>query len=269
MDSYYYRQVRFGPGNISQAVKYLIIANVAVFLLQSILWRFFPEIPINSILGMRPESFIGHFFIWQPVTYMFLHGGLFHILFNMLFLWMFGTEVEERMGTRDFTIFYFFCGIGAGILTCVIPANWHIPTMGASGAIYGIFVAFGLMFPNRMILLFFMIPVKAYYLMMGLVALQIYSLVFSPGGNISYIAHVGGAGLGYLFLRYHSRVSKMIDNYVDNKEQRKEQQGREETLNEQKKTDEILDKINKEGMHKLTRAERKFLRDRSRRKRNK
>ncbi len=269
MDSYYYRQVRFGPGSISPAVRYLIIANVAVFLVQSILWRFFNTGAFDLYFGMRPDLFVKHFYLWQPFTYMFLHGGLFHILFNMLFLWMFGTEVEQRMGTRDFTIFYIFCGVGAGLLTCVFWNNWNVTTIGASGAIYGVFVAFGLMFPNRMILLFFMIPIRAYYLMAGLVAMQLYGLIFSPGGSVSYVAHVGGAALGYLFLRYQSTITAMIDDYIDKHEEQKEYILRQEKVNEQKKTDEILDKINHEGMHKLTRAERKFLRDRSRRKRRK
>ena len=271
--SYYYRQVQFGPGSPTPVVKNLIIANVAVFLVQSILTFTDYSNWVVFHFGMTPALFLRSLHIWQPFTYMFLHGGLFHVGLNMIFLWMFGTEVEQRMGSRQFSIYYFACGIGAGIITYFfsIPfslfGDGHmamIPTVGASGALFGVMLAFGLFFPNRIVLLFLILPVKAFYLVIGLGLLNLYSLVFVQGG-VSYIAHLGGMLCGYLFLRYYGDIAGAYLDYSDRKEETRRENDRRKNEEEQKKVDEILDTINRDGMHTLSRAERKFLRDRSRR----
>ncbi|HOO57477.1 MAG TPA: rhomboid family intramembrane serine protease [bacterium] len=286
MNYYYNRpQVRFGPGQISPVVKTLIIANVAVFLLQSVLKMFSAETLLITHFGLVPKMFFTRLHIWQPVTYLFLHGNLMHVLFNMLFLWMFGTEVEQRMGSRVFTIYYFFCGIGAGLLTLVINStillnhtsalvpygnlitSWVIPTIGASGAVFGVMLAYGMLFPNRMILLFFIIPVKAIFFVMLIACIEMYYLVFQTQGGISNAAHIGGMLFGFLFMRYHSKIMSVIDNLVFKNRQARE---KKVLINKQEdivRLNAILDKINRDGIHTLTPAEREFLRNHARRNR--
>jgi membrane associated rhomboid family serine protease len=146
--------------------------------------------------------------VWQLVTYMFVHAGPSHLLFNMLALWMFGTELERMWGTKDFAKFYFVCGIGAGlfqVLLGILPFGFAaqfylIPVVGASGAIYGVLAAYALYFPSRPILLFLLFPVPARYAVMifGGLALM---FAMSGGGGIAHTAHLGGLIVGYLYLK--------------------------------------------------------------------
>lgn len=266
--SYYYRQVQFGPGNFTPIVKNLIIINVVIFLFQSILTVFFKQDAFLITTFGVSQYFLKKLFLWQPFTYMFLHGDLMHILFNMLFLWMFGTDVERKMGSRQFTVFYLFCGISAGILTCVFNmfTGSYAPTIGASGAIFGVVLAFGLYFPDRMILVFLMFPVRAIYFVMGLAVIEAYYLVFRMGGtNISYIAHFGGMAAAFFYFKNQDKIWNKIEASAERGEKFRKQVGEIKREEDQKRVDEILDKINSEGMHKLSREERKFLRERSKR----
>jgi membrane associated rhomboid family serine protease len=266
MDRYYYKQVRFGPGSIGPVVRSLIIANVAVFIIQSAVASFTSYNGwMLAHFGMTPVYFIRAFHLWQPVTYMFMHGGLFHLLMNMFVLWMFGMDVERRMGSRTFAIFYFFCGIGAGLLTCVFLRNWDIPTIGASGAIFGVMLAFGLMFPDRIILVFFVLPMRAFYFVLLLGLFELYYLVFGLRGGISYSAHVGGMLFGYLFLRYSGKIMGFVDEKTGRIQATRKLADLERSEDAQRRVDTILDKINREGIHKLSRAERNFLREHARR----
>lgn len=183
-------------------MKALIGANVAVFLAQI----FFPI--LTDVLGLRPVFVLRGFWVWQLVTYMFLHGGLFHILFNMLALWMFGAELERIWGTRYFLKFYFVTGIGAGALTVLfslLPFGFaqqlqHAIIIGASGAIYGLLLAYALYFPDRPIYMYFVfpIPAKVFVAIMGGIA-----FVSSLGemGGVANATHLGGLLVAYLFLK--------------------------------------------------------------------
>jgi membrane associated rhomboid family serine protease len=200
--SRYASSFSFGPGPVSTAIKALIIANVAVFFAQ-----IFAPI-LTRLWGLQPDLVVRGW-IWQPATYMFLHGGLAHILFNMLALWMFGTELERTWGTRYFLKFYFVTGIGAGLLTVVfslLPFDfarqlYHADVIGASGAIYGLLLAYGLYFPDRPIYLWFLFPVpaKIFVLIMGLIAF--YSSVAGAGGGVANATHLGGLLVGYVYLK--------------------------------------------------------------------
>lgn len=264
--SYYYRQVQFGPGYLTPIIKNIIIINVAIFLLQSILNRFLGNgYFLVTTFGVS-TAFIKQLYIWQPATYMFLHGDMWHVLFNMLYLWMFGTDVERKMGSRQFTVFYLFCGVSAGLLTCVFNlfTGMTAPTIGASGAIFGVLLAFGLYFPDRMVLVFLIIPVKALYFVLGLGAMELYYLVFMmQGASISYIAHVGGMISAYVYFRNQDKIWNSIEASAERGEKFRKTISAAKKEEDQKRVDEILDKINTEGMHKLTREERKFLRERS------
>ncbi|MQA31316.1 MAG: rhomboid family intramembrane serine protease [Luteitalea sp.] len=192
----------FGPGPLSSALKALIGANVAVFLAQS----FLPA--LTWTLGLMPAAVLGDLHLWQVVTYMFLHGGVFHLLFNMLALWMFGTELERIWGTRYFLKFYFVTGIGAAALTVVFaytPFSFaqqlqHAIVVGASGAIYGLLLAYAMYFPERPIYMYFVFPIPAKYFVAIMGALAFYSSI-SDSSGIANATHLGGLLIAYLFLK--------------------------------------------------------------------
>ena len=196
----------FGPGPLSPALKGLIGANVALFVLQVLAqmagWH------LDWYFGLRPDQVLGEFRIWQLVSYMFLHGGVFHILFNMLALWMFGTELERIWGRAYFLKFYFVTGIGAGALTVLVsllPFGFaqdlqHSIVIGASGAIYGLLLAYGMYFPDRPIYMYLVFPIPAKYFVMIMGALAFYSSLTERSG-VANATHLGGLLVAYLFMK--------------------------------------------------------------------
>lgn len=189
----------FGPGTITPAVKILIIANVAVYALNAIVGNV-----MTMRLGMSPQAVIEQFALWQPLTYMFLHGSVSHILFNMLALWMFGTELERTWGTRFFTKYYLVTGVGAAatsmLMSVFFPDIYYNITVGASGAIYGLLIAYAMYFPHRTIYyIIFPMPARIYVLIAGVLAFM-FSVSGSSGG-VAHTAHLGGLVVGYLYLK--------------------------------------------------------------------
>lgn len=193
----------FGPGPITPVIKILIGLNFAVFFLTALV----PTLTLN--FGFRPADFFERFAIWQPVTYLFIHGGISHILFNMLALWMFGVELERLWGSRYFAKYYFAAGIGAAITTLIVSLSpfsvadhlYFALTIGASGAVYGVLLAYGLYFPNRPIFLYFIFPIPAKYFVIIIGMISFFSSVGGPGGNVAHTAHLGGLIAGYLYLK--------------------------------------------------------------------
>ena len=191
----------FGPGPLSTALKAIIGANVVVFLAQAF-------VPLEYTLGLVPMLVVRKLWLWQLGTYMFLHGGLSHILFNMLALWMFGTELERVWGSRYFVKFYFVTGIGAGVLTVLFsllpfgPARqlYGSDIIGASGAIYGLLLAYALYFPDRPIYMYLLFPIPARYFVMIMGAIAFYSSIAERGG-VANATHLGGLLVAYLFLK--------------------------------------------------------------------
>jgi membrane associated rhomboid family serine protease len=193
----------FGPGGISPAVKILVITNVVVWLLNMIVGDV-----MTLRLGLSPQAVLEQFALWQPFTYMFLHstGGIGHILFNMLALWMFGTELERTWGTRFFTKYYIVCGVGAGLTSLLMSVlindvYYSVPTVGASGAIFGVLVAYAIYFPNRPIYLYMIFPIPARIFVMIMGGIALFSQLNSPGSGVSNSAHLGGLAVGYLYLK--------------------------------------------------------------------
>lgn len=189
----------FGPGGITPAVKILVIANVVVFFLNLIVGDV-----MTIRLGLSPQDVFTRFALWQPLTYMFLHGSVSHVLFNMLALWMFGTELERTWGTRFFTKYYLVTGIGAAATTLLMAlfmdAIYYSNTIGASGAIYGILIAYAMYFPHRTIYyIIFPMPARVYVLIAGALALMF--SMSGGGGGIAHWAHLGGLVVGYLYLK--------------------------------------------------------------------
>lgn len=195
-----------GPGPMTPAVKMIVIVNVVAFLAASVV----PELIVR--LGLVPAAVFGQLAIWQVVTYMFLHSPLpsiGHVLFNMLTLWMFGTELERTWGTRFFVKYYFVTGLGAAatvLLWSISPlpgaaSIYYQVTIGASGAIYGILLAYALYFPHRQIYLYMVFPIQAKYFVMIFGAIAFLMSFSSSGGGVAHTAHLGGLVVGYLYLK--------------------------------------------------------------------
>ncbi len=154
-----------------------------------------------TIFGTFRE--IPGFLPWQLITYSFLHGGLGHLFFNMLALWMFGIQIENAWGSKRFAIYYFVCVLGAGLLQLVVTFGTNVPTVGASGGVFGILLAFGMMYPDRYIMLLFPpIPIKAKYFVIGYGALELYSGITSTQSGIAHFAHLGGMLFGFILFQY-------------------------------------------------------------------
>jgi membrane associated rhomboid family serine protease len=207
-----YRYTRSsGFGYFPPGVKWLIISNCAIFVLWFLgggaLQRF-----LTFHFALIPEAVVYLFQLWQFVTYMFLHGGLTHLLFNMLTLWFFGVQLEGDWGTRRFLKYYFYCGIAAGVCVVAVNAalgNWTVATLGSSGAIFGVLVAFGVLHPDQTVFVF-LFPLKAKYMVMIYAAIELL-LTFGPNTGASTVAHLGGMAFGYLYIVRKIPVLRLPD----------------------------------------------------------
>ena len=281
---------------------------------------------VLELRGIDLAQLLGlHFFLasdfhfYQFFTYMFLHGGFTHIFFNMFALWMFGSVIERVWGPKKFIFYYIVCGIGAGITQELVQYGTYMvegiaayqyvnaggvqmttdayinlwTTIGASGAVYGILLAFGMIFPNeRLFIIPFPFPIKAKWLVMGYIAIELFSAMSGPGDGVAHMAHLGGMLFGFLLIRYwqkhpdssqgfgRSRGQEFFENLKRRYDQRQQQNShmnaehtdpRHETDEEynarkrkdQEEVDAILDKIRKSGYDSLTKEEKKKLFDQS------
>ena len=250
---------------LSPGVKGLLIANVVVFLLQGVIKSEF-----LSLLGLTPKLFWGHWFVWQPVTYMFLHGGFVHLLFNMLALVWFGTSLEAVWGTKQFLRYYFMVGIAAGLFNCILTPGESSLIIGASGAIYGVLAAYGLMFPNSVIYLYMLFPIRAKYLVLifGIIEFiaSINQGISQNTGTIAHLVHLGGMIVGVVYLRKDYLLRWGARKFKDWMREREQERNEQQTTSEEKlrqEVDDLLDKINDVGLENLSSHERKRLRDAS------
>ena len=197
---------RVGGGSIPDVIFILLIVNGLMFAAQNMFDGPYAGGPIGSNFALWPlNSFAGDFYPWQLVTYGFLHGNFTHLLFNMFMLWMFGRELEVLMGTRRFLTYFLTCVIGAGIVQLIVAGmqGGGYPTIGASGGVFGILLAFGMAFPNRMILLLIPpIPMKAKYLVLLAGAIELFVGVSGMSPGIAHFAHLGGMLFGFGLLMY-------------------------------------------------------------------
>ena len=209
---------------ITSVVKALIVANVGIwFFLVVVFQQFFLEnFSIFHFLGLSPQLVQDHFWFWQFFTYMFLHSPkIFHILFNMFVLWMFGSELERFWGSRLFSIYYIFCGVGAGLLY-YISASFYIsvlggdplvlerPVIGASGAIFGLLLAYGLVYGERIIYFMLVFPMKARNFIMIIAAVELVSVLNNGMGSpVANLAHLGGLISGLIFFKLWKLSQKL------------------------------------------------------------
>jgi membrane associated rhomboid family serine protease len=211
--TYYRYRFSFGYG-LTPVVKNLMIIMGMVFVLQMFVNRWF-----EIYFGLVPLLVWKEYFVWQLFTYIFLHGGISHIFFNLLALWMFGSELESLWGSRRFVFYFFFCGIGAGLCTVLFtPYGYQrIPVIGASGAIYGLLLAFGWLFPNRRIYIYFLFPIPAKYFVIIFGLIEFFSSMGGAGGGIAHVTHLGGLLLGLLYMLYPTVRQKIRREYYKRK----------------------------------------------------
>jgi membrane associated rhomboid family serine protease len=206
--TYYRYRFSFGYG-LTPVVKNLMIIMGIVFLLQMFITR-----EIDFYFGLIPILVWKKYFLWQLFTYIFLHGGFSHIFFNLLALWMFGGELENYWGSKKFLFYFFFCGIGAGIITVLFSSS---PVIGASGAIYGILLAYGWLFPNRPILIYFLFPIPAKYMVILYGFIELFSSSSGSGGGIAHLTHLGGLIFGFFYMAYPMIRQKIRRDYYKRK----------------------------------------------------
>ena len=209
--TYYRYRFSFGYG-LTPIIKNLMIIMGAVFLLQMFVSGW-----IDLYFGLVPILVWKKYFLWQLLTYMFLHGGFSHILFNLLALWMFGGELENYWGSKRFLFYFLFCGIGAGICTVVFTPYQLIPVIGASGAIYGILLAFGWLFPNRLIYIYFLFPIPAKYFVIIFGLIELFASMEGTRGGVAHLTHLGGLLFGLLYMLYPMIRQKLRRDYYKRK----------------------------------------------------
>jgi membrane associated rhomboid family serine protease len=196
--------ISFGPP-LTPVAKRLIIFMAAVFVVTYIPYAIFHWDAPYLWLALQPEDILHRFYFWELVTYLFLHMGFFHVIFNMFALWMFGSDLESLWRSKKFLFYFFLTGIGAGVTAVLLNALLRpgIPTatVGCSGAVYGLLLAYGMIFPERPIYLYLLIPIKAkwFVLIMGLI--EFVSSFSTPSSGVSNVAHLGGMLFGFLYLR--------------------------------------------------------------------
>lgn len=186
-------------GPIPEGVRLLLILNGAVFVIFH--WLLGSSPGIRDWLALSSDGVL-HGKIWQLGTYLFFHHNFTHLFFNMFYLFMFGGMVERAWGRRAFLQYYFVTGIGAGIVWTLVHLGSPIVTLGASGAIYALLLAFGVLFPNSTVLLFFIIPIRAKYLVAMLIGVELLYLMSTTQDGVAHLVHLAGAAIGYLYIRH-------------------------------------------------------------------
>ncbi len=198
-------------------IKFLLFANIAVFLVTGLLGLRFGDVSLEQVaiqyLALWPID--AGFAPWQLITYQYLHGGFGHILFNMFALWMFGMELENLWGSRRFAVYYTLAGISAGLVhmtVTMIMGGAPVPTVGASGSIMGVLLAFGMIFPDRPVMMFpIFFPIPARIFVLGYAALDLISGVSNAQDGVAHFAHLGGALGGFLLLKFGEPLFRWID----------------------------------------------------------
>lgn len=301
-----YQRPRFFGGFrlFPPVIRWLFIVNGGMYLLLNLLLLPFTidGVPFGGPVGLLGRylslwPFGPDFLPWQIFTYMFLHGGFFHLFFNMLMLWMFGMELENVWGAKKFLGYYIVCGIGAALAHLLIAPliSQGGPMVGASGAIFGVLVAFGMLFPDRPVYIYFLLPIPARYFVIGLIALDLLYGVAGTSDGIAHFAHLGGAAVGLVYilggkrnLPFHgwwSRMTGGLRNPFADSERVEGRHGMRSEVRDarfydirsgrkmddaEKRTpqeviDSILDKIGKGGYQSLSEEEKRILNEASKR----
>lgn len=251
------------------AIKTLILANVGVFLLSNIVGEQFYQ-----LFGLVPKHVFADRWLWQIVSYLFIHGGFMHLLFNLFALWMFGMPVESQWGSREFIKYYFICGLGAAAATLALNPASTVPVIGASGPVYGLLVAFAMLYPDAVVYLYFLIPIRAAHMAILFGLIEFFSGATSATPGIARFAHLGGMVTGYFYIRWwwvlKIKVKAAMRGLISGAEIPRAARyrpviqaglpGGEPPEGAMEEVDRILDKILISGMDSLTDEERAIMR---------
>ena len=259
----------------------LIIINIIVYLFQQttegVLVPYSSPLPVSNQMpyatywfGLTPYLVMTKFYVWQLVSYMFLHGDFMHIFFNMYALLLFGIPIEQLWGPRKFLVYYFFTGIGAGITIFVMnlllgDIGFFIPTIGASGAVFGLLLAFGMLFPNAELLVFFFVPMKAKYLVIVYGGIELYLQITSGGqSSVSHLGHLGGLVFGLVYFLIIRRrgiefKAKKIKAVLQTELNRRKEDMTEQSSNQDLTLLRILQKLENGGSAAITDDEYQYI----------
>ena len=243
-------QFTWNPRSFTVAIKALIIINIGMYLLQIITSS---QLDMVRIFGLSTQTIWP--LIWQPITYMFMHGGVWHVAINMFVLWMFGSELETIWGKNEFLKYYFVTGVGAGIIWLFFNIGGSSAILiGASGAVYGILMAYGMIFPNRTVYVYFLFPVKVKWFVMFVGAIAFISSM-GTSSNISHLTHLSGMLLGYLYLHFSGQWRNISFNFrkkiIELKTTQKKKVN-EQDMKLQQEVDMLIDKANICGWESLS-----------------
>ncbi len=196
---------KFRDTSYKNATLKIVILNVLIYLVTA---HLYPRATLY--LAMIP-SLVLRGWVWQFATYMFVHGGFSHLLFNMLSLFIFGSMVEKRVGTKEFLLFYMFVGVLSGVTSFIsyYLAGTNVILVGASGALYGMLLIFAVFYPYSVIYIFGILPIRAPILVILYAIIELYSHVFGRGGNIAHLTHLSGLVFGYLYCRIRMRINPL------------------------------------------------------------
>jgi membrane associated rhomboid family serine protease len=264
-------RLQFNPGEVSykpqlftDAIKVLVSVNFCIYILQSVSGK---EDAFFRLFGLVPSTFMSDLMLWQPFTYMFFHApfyssvGISHILLNMLGLWVFGRELEQAWGKTKFLRYYFITGIGSGLITYFFQMSSDNPVIGASGAVYGILLAYGVSYPNRMLYIWGLIPVRSMWLVIIMGSIAFFGLLGNADG-ISHVTHISGMLIGYVLLkkkwRWRDIWFAIRKKTIEFQVQRHEEKFIKKKML-QKDIDVILEKIQKVGFIGLSDKEKSKL----------
>tara|TARA_B100001113_G_scaffold348227_1_gene341782 strand:+ start:437 stop:1282 length:846 start_codon:yes stop_codon:yes gene_type:complete len=257
-------EVAYKPQLFTDAIRILISINFIVYVFQSLAGK---EDIFFRLFGLVPTSFITELMLWQPLTYMFFHApfysniGISHILLNMLGLWVFGRELEQAWGKEKFLKYYFLTGVGSGLITFLFQMDSSSPVIGASGAVYGILLAYGLSYPNRMLYIWGLIPIRSMWLVIIMGSIAFFGLLGKTDG-ISHITHISGMLVGYVLLKKKWKFSDIIfalrKKTIEFQVQRREDQNLKKNFIK-RDLDIILDKIKDVGFSGLSDKEKNNL----------
>ena len=244
--------------SITKAVKYLLIVNIGVYL-----FLLFTKLSGWGIahFSLIPVAVTQHAQIWRLFTYGFLHANIFpHLFFNMFALWMFGPQIERKMGTSQFIFYYFLASVGGALFSLLLAPSSSAPIIGASGSIFGLLVAFAMLFPNAIISMIFPpVSLKAKHFVMIFGAIQ-FLMLFDDSSGIGWAAHAGGILIGFLYMRYMLKGKTIgLFDFSKIKSKLYTKKPAEKPFSIEKEVDPILDKISRVGMKGLSRKERQIL----------
>ncbi|HBB67123.1 MAG: hypothetical protein A2X28_06715 [Elusimicrobia bacterium GWA2_56_46] len=219
---------------------------------------------LNHYFGLVPAKVIGSGWLWQPLTYIFIHAGFWHFLFNAFMIWMLGPVIESALGSRKFFVYFLFCGAAAGLFTVAVSPASLRPVIGASGAVYGLMYAFAALYPEQIVYMYFLFPMTARQLVVFLAGLSLILSFTTPNSSVANFTHLSGLAAGWLYFHTavwleNSAAGRVVARGLEGWRTRSESRVTSHEIQNSRRVDAILEKISSQGEAALTSAERREL----------